>query len=271
MVPTVLWLLPRRNRRFILAVFFAYLVPALLLQVADHARSVGSELRVLGLPPRGGVVEVDLYAGAILFLFLFLYAAVERIWRRHSSRPSRSLTSCSSRSSSQELLDLPLRWRGSSRREIGSVTYLYEADLTVAVLGALLAMVPGTILVAAYLVVTDLISRKGLAFGRHTTELFAAQQRTGYKNFLRIHISGESGAMTIYPICVPRAGKFEFRTGGTGNEPFFKPTKPIEWGLIEQPIVVGGDPPELETLFRQEVMRGGFGGMSLVVGVRCSF
>ena len=41
--------------------------------------------------------------------------------------------------------------------------------------------------------------------------------------------------------------------GGTGTEPYFTPKEPIEWGLIEQPIFVGGAPRTLETLSGKSV------------------
>ena len=206
LAPTVLWLLPWRNPRFILAVFVAYLVPALLLQVPTTA--VASD-RSSGFSDFLDVAvgsEWIAYAGGILFIVLFLYAAVEGIFGRAVVAAFHTVAHVIVLAffvAVAAWICHSLAWR--REQGDGLRDNIFEADLTVAILGALFAMVPGTILVASYLVGMDVISRKGLAFGRHTTELFAAQQQTGYKNFLRIHISGESGAMTIYPICVPRA------------------------------------------------------------------
>ena len=253
MAPAALWLLPLRNWRFILAVFVAYLVPALLLQVPTAVLTTDRSSSFSDFLGATAWSEWTAYACAVLFLFLFVYAAVERLGRRafvavlHAFAHVMLLAFFVAVAA--WICHVLAWWLETGWfRDV-----VLEGDVTVAILGAFLAMVPGTILVAAYLVSTDLISRKGRAFARHTTELFAAQQRTGHKNFLRIHISDETGAMTIYPICVPRAAEFEFRTGGTGYEPFFKPKEPIEWGLIEEPIVVGGEPRTLETLSGQSV------------------
>jgi hypothetical protein len=251
LAPATLWLLPRRNPWFIAAVLFAYFVPALLLQVPTTARAADPSLGFMDFLRLTALSEWTAYAGAVLFVVLVLYAAVESpFWRMFVAAVH----------AVAHVMLLAVFVAGAARIchwlawqiETGWLWWfrenIFEADLTVAIVGALLAALPGTILVALYLVVMDSFSRTGRNFARHSMELFAAQQRTGYKNFLRIHISHETGAMTIYPICVPRAAKFEFRTGGTGDEPFFKPTKPIEWGLIEQPIVIGGKPRTVETL-----------------------
>ena len=228
MAPAALWLLPLRNPRFIAAVFFAYLVPALLLQVPTTAVAADRNSNFSGFLHSTAWSEWTAYAGAILFVVLFLYAAVERPFRRMLVAALHTVAHVMLLAvfvAAAARICHALAWR----REQGDWLRdnLLEADLTVAILGALLAMLPGTILVAAYLVILDVASPTGRMFARHTTELFAAQQRTGHKNFLRIHISDETGAMTIYPIGVPRAAKFEFRAGGTGNEPYFKPKEPI--------------------------------------------
>jgi hypothetical protein len=243
-----LGLLPLRNWRFIVAVFFAYLIPALLLQTTTH-QVAADEMATFG-DFLGAIFWTEwlAYAAGVLFVFLFLYAAVERPFVRIVVAGMHALAhvlllaffvACSA------FLFHEFGWSGDQHDSL--------RDLIVATLGALFAAPPGAVLVAAYLVFMDAISRSGRAFPRHTTELFAAQQRTSYKNFLRIHISGKTGTMTIYPIGVRRAASFEFRTNGAGTEPYFKPTKPIEWALVEEPIVVGGDPLSFDKLSGESV------------------
>ncbi|MGB3077780.1 MAG: hypothetical protein WBB31_01785 [Saprospiraceae bacterium] len=71
-----------------------------------------------------------------------------------------------------------------------------------------------------------------LLFHLHPTEAFSSFRWTGYKNFLRIHIS-EKGVI-IYPIGVKRAVR-NWKNVGSEEEPKFEGDK-IEYTLIENPI-----------------------------------
>ncbi|HYJ78986.1 MAG TPA: hypothetical protein VEW03_05270 [Longimicrobiaceae bacterium] len=68
-------------------------------------------------------------------------------------------------------------------------------------------------------------------------EAFSAQHRTGWKNFLRLHVARD-GTLTVYPVGVRRAGSWEFVPHAPAGQPFFRPAagRAPEPRLIEPPI-----------------------------------
>lgn len=239
----VLYRLWTCNHRFLYAVFIAYLVPALMLQVPATKIAAEEDATLWEFWRATVASEWFLYMLPFLFVPLFLYAAVERAVLRALAGFLHLLPHAALLVSLVAVTAFELHESARSRDEgdFWRENFL-EADLTVALIAAFLAALPGAIIVGAYLVVMDGSSRKGQAFERHVTELFAAQQLTSHKNFLRIHIDGGSGVLTIYPIGIDEAGEFEVRADRTAADPYFKPKEPIQWHLIEEPVVVGGAP-----------------------------
>jgi len=82
-------------------------------------------------------------------------------------------------------------------------------------------------------------------FSAHTNEAFSAMALTRYKNFLRIHISGD-GVLTAYPIGIDRANN-RWRVDGTNTDreaPWVAPEDETALAphLIDDPIVIGQQP-----------------------------
>ena len=76
-------------------------------------------------------------------------------------------------------------------------------------------------------------------FGRHSEEAFSALAIQDYKNFLRIHVSGD-GTLTLYPVRVDRVPRRwrERDASQAGNPSRLVPDGALEPGLIEPPIVL---------------------------------
>jgi hypothetical protein len=95
-----------------------------------------------------------------------------------------------------------------------------------AALGGLL----GSLLLGCYLIASSLV------FQLHDNELFSSQGIEDYKNFLRIHISGD-GALTIYPVKVEKVARsWRLNSSASGGEPWFVPSVDLRGELIEEPI-----------------------------------
>jgi Calcineurin-like phosphoesterase len=253
-----LWLLPWRNWVFLWAVAVAYLGPALLLQSKATQRVGGDERAGFG-EFWGDVMwtEWAAWAGAIVWALLFLYAAVKSVfWRAvvaGAHATAHVFVIGTATAFSAWVLDRAARRLAEDNPFRNAVI---EGDLTVALCGALVATIPGAIVVGLYLILMDLLGlgldrffpRRSQRFPRHVMELFAAQRITGHKNFLRIRIDGETGSLTIYPIAVPKARKFEFPAADDPRHSYLVPKNAIQWRLIEQPIVVGGQAEALADL-----------------------
>jgi hypothetical protein len=82
------------------------------------------------------------------------------------------------------------------------------------------------IIFGLYLLVSTLV------FQSHPTEAYSSIQFTGYKNFLKIHISTEG--VTIYPVGVKKVVS-NWKNVGTTEKPRFE-GDPIQYALIEDPI-----------------------------------
>jgi len=251
-------LLPWRNPTFLWAIAAAYLGAALLLQSQATPKVGGNESE--GFSHFWSDVmrtEWVFWAGAVVFALLLLYAAVKSLFWRAVVAVGHAIAHIfvigSATAFSAFALDRLARQfaDGNWFRD-----WVIEGDFAVALTGAVLAMVPGAIVVGLYLIVMDAAAwvldryfpRRSQRFPRHIMELFAAQRITGHKNFLRMHIDGETGAVTIYPIAVPKAAKFEFPPANDSRQSLLVPKQPIEWRLIEQPIVVDGDAEPLADL-----------------------
>ena len=236
---------------FLWGVAFGYLGPALLLQ-STATRRVGGDEGATFAEFWGDVMwtEWALWAGAIVWTLLFLYAAVKSLFWRSVVAVGHTIPHIfvvgSAVALSAWLLDLAAQELGEGNRFRNGVI---EGDLTVALVGVALAIVPGAVVVGAYLVLMDGLGwvldrwRPGRSqrFPRHVMELFAAQRITGHKNFLRMHIDGTTGALTIYPIAVPKAAKFEFPSPDDPRQALIVPKEPVAWRLIEQPIAIDAE------------------------------
>lgn len=86
-------------------------------------------------------------------------------------------------------------------------------------------------------------------FARHYNDSFSAMRLQSFKNFLRLHIKGD--ALTIYPIGienVPNRKGWKLnknRAKGNGDESVILPITPIQYRLIEAPVVIR--PPQERT------------------------
>jgi hypothetical protein len=246
--------LPRRNPGFLWGVFVAYLVPAILMQVAIEHQRDREAATLWDFFRAAAFSKWTIYAGLILLAFLFLYAAAEKLMRRALLGGFHAVVHLALLAFVVAVSALALRELAESLDGsnwfVDLLRDVINGDFTLSIVASLLAMPFGAIVVAAYLIVCDSISSKGDALGRHITELFASQQITGYKNFLRLHID-TAGALTIYPIAIDDAAKFKLRANNVERppgDPFFQPEEPINWRLIEQPIVVGGSPKQPTSL-----------------------
>ena len=94
---------------------------------------------------------------------------------------------------------------------------LFSAEITV--LGGLLA----GLLMGSYLLLSNLL------LGNHDNEAFSALRGTGYKNFLRLHITADS--LTVYPVGVRSVARWRWQNGR------FTATEPAQLELIEAPLV----------------------------------
>jgi hypothetical protein len=76
------------------------------------------------------------------------------------------------------------------------------------------------------------------AFGVNTNELFSGQAIIDSKSFLRLHID-RHGALTVHPIKVPKVGrKWRATPDAVPHAPWLEPVRPLEYSLIEDPIVI---------------------------------
>ncbi len=86
-------------------------------------------------------------------------------------------------------------------------------------------------IVALYLLIAS-------RFGINSNEVFAGQSLEDHKGFLRLHIDRE-GALTIYPIVVPRVcRKWRPDPGGAPADPWLAPEQELAPELIEPPVRV---------------------------------
>ncbi|MDB5262862.1 MAG: putative phosphohydrolase, partial [Adhaeribacter sp.] len=96
--------------------------------------------------------------------------------------------------------------------------------LTLSVLLFVVGGITGCLVMSIYLLLTN------LWFGIHSNEAFSAIKWTGYKNFLRLHITAD--ALRIYPIGVRKTAKWQ-RTGKIYN-----PNREVKTILVDQVITV---------------------------------
>ncbi|HEX8695622.1 MAG TPA: hypothetical protein VF746_24625 [Longimicrobium sp.] len=82
--------------------------------------------------------------------------------------------------------------------------------------------------------------------GVNFNEAFSAQHRTGWKNFLRLHIDRD-GTLTVYPVGVRRAADWEFVPRAPAGQPFFRPKdgQAPAARLIEPPIRIAAPHPRI--------------------------
>ncbi len=99
---------------------------------------------------------------------------------------------------------------------------LFSVEITV--LGGLLA----GLLMGSYLLLSNLL------LGNHDNEAFSALRYTGYKNFLRLHISAEG--LTVYPIGVRQVARWRWQNG------HFATSQPAKPELIEAPLFFAARP-----------------------------
>ena len=102
---------------------------------------------------------------------------------------------------------------------VARVVRLALFSVEIVVVGGLLAGV----LMGAYLLLSNLL------LGNHDNEAFSALRGTGYKNFLRLHITAD--ALTVYPIGVRQVARWRWESGR------FVATEPAQLELIEAPLV----------------------------------
>ena len=74
-----------------------------------------------------------------------------------------------------------------------------------------------------------------LLFNAHPTEAFSSMRITGYKNFLRMHITKD--IVSIYPIGVKKVVSDWKNISKDEEKPIFKGAS-IDYELIEPPIVI---------------------------------
>jgi hypothetical protein len=90
----------------------------------------------------------------------------------------------------------------------------------------------GSVILGAYLLISLNL------FKVHWNEAFSSLRIADWKNFLRMQID-EQGALTLYPIGIPRvARKWKDREGTTGPLVEPVPAEALAWKLIESPIVL---------------------------------
>lgn len=99
---------------------------------------------------------------------------------------------------------------------------------------AVLGLGVGTLVFAFYLYVADL-------FGVNTNELFSGQRISGFRCFLRFHLT-PAGDLVVYPIGVDESVTQWVPTGGEPREPSLRPAEDPAPRLIDGPVVVRRDP-----------------------------
>jgi hypothetical protein len=153
----------------------------------------------------------------------------------------------------------PDQGRGAWRKHLGALHGVAHLALLVALTwgfarlnAGVLGMEPGgfaagALFLAEMVVVGGLLG--GLLVGLfllpgvNFEEAFAAQGRTGWKNFLRLHVASD-GSLTVYPVGIRHAGKWRFVPRAPRGESFFEPEegKEPEARLIEAPLTLPAPP-----------------------------
>jgi hypothetical protein len=239
-----LYRIPLRNWTFVLGVFAVYFVPAILLQAGvrkalrrEHGASV-LELWYATVSSKWVV-----YAAVVLVAALLLFAATKSVWVRLVAGALHGAAHVLMLSFFVALAGwAPSRLEGPGH-DLGIGWKFGDAalrwDLVAAVGGMLLAAIPGAVLVAVYLVLSDWWAGKQLE--AHAGQVFAGQQIEDLKNFLRLHIDTD-GALSIYPVGisrVARTGEIRLRATGPLQEPWFElPELGDSVHLLEPPIRV---------------------------------
>ncbi len=110
----------------------------------------------------------------------------------------------------------------------------------------LLGGIVGSFVWGTYLMLTC-----GIA-GIHDNDAFSAMRLGWYRHFLRLRIKGDE--LTIYPIGIDRPPRRSFwqwnpkREKGNQNQPEVIPKSPLNYHLIEGPIVIRAPEPKTRTV-----------------------
>jgi hypothetical protein len=82
----------------------------------------------------------------------------------------------------------------------------------------------GCMVMGGYLLITNLL------YGIHGNEAFSAIKWTGYKNFLRLHVTAE--ALTIYPIGIEKTARWK------KEGKIYKPDREVKTKLVDEVITI---------------------------------